>query len=375
MWQPARRLRHDSDFFRIGETVPAGGEPLAFALQQSLGVRLEPGHHVTWLLDGDVFEALEREIAGARSSVHVLMYIWKEGRASERIAKVLIERARAGIACRILVDPFGSGDFDDTVRASLEEAGCEVRKFRPLAGRHKPARNHRKLVVIDGNRAITGGFGIRDNWLGHGLSEEEWRDSSVVFSGPAVADAQRAFAENWQEAGGSLLPREAFPAPVAEGSASAAFVSSTGAALTRAERLVQLLIAAGTSRIWISNAYFVPSRGIAEQLRLKATAGVDVRLLVPGKRSDSTMSFGLQRTSEYGPLLEAGARIWEYQPSMMHAKTMLVNDSLVLVGSINLDPLSLGVLEECALVAEDASLARELAEAFAKDCAHADERR
>jgi cardiolipin synthase len=374
-WQPVRqRFRKPADPFQLNGPVPSEGEPLAFALLQSLGVRFDAGHSVSWILNGDVFEALEKEIAEARSSIHVLMYIWKEGTASDRIVRALVERASAGVACRIVVDPFGSSDFDDTVRAPLEAAGCEIRTFRPLSGKHKAARNHRKLVVIDGARAVTGGFGIRDNWLGDGVHDEKWRDSSVRFAGPSVADAQQAFAENWQEAGGNLLPREAFPSIAPEGHARAAFVSSTGAALTRAERLTQLLIAAATHRIWISNAYFVPTRGIAEQLRVKATAGVDVRILVPGKRSDSKTSFGVQRTSEYGPLLKAGARVWEYQSSMMHAKTMLVNDSLVLVGSINLDPLSLSVLEECALVTEDRALAQELARAFAIDCAHATER-
>jgi cardiolipin synthase A/B len=366
-----QRLRKRADPFQLREQLPSSGEPLAFALRQSLGVRFETGHTVSWLLNGDVFDALDKEVARAQSSIHVLMYIWKAGAASDRIVSALVERARAGIACRIVIDPFGSSDFDETVRGSLEEAGCEIRAFRPLTGRQKAARNHRKLVVIDGVRAIVGGFGIRDSWLGDGIHDEKWRDSSVIFSGPSVADAQQTFAENWQEAGGALLPTQAFPSVAPNGQARAAFVSSTGAALTRAERLTQLLIAAATSRIWISNAYFVPTRGIAEQLRQKALAGVDVRILVPGKRSDSTMSFGMQRTSEYRPLLDAGAQIWEYQPSMMHAKTMLVNDALVLVGSINLDPLSLSILEECALVAEDPTLARELAVAFTSDCAHA----
>lgn len=372
-WPFGGRMRKRADPFKLTERIPNGGQPLAFALQQSLAVRFQPGHAVRWLLNGDVFDALEKEIVRAQSSVHVLMYIWKMGEASERIVTALVERARAGVACRIVVDAFGSPDFDDTVRATLEAAGCETRTFRPLSGRHKAARNHRKLVVVDGKRAIVGGFGIRDNWLGDGVHDEKWRDSSVCFTGPAVADAQQAFVENWQEAGGALLPPEAFPSLSEEGSARATFVTSTGAALTRAERLTQLLIAAATHRIWISNAYLVPTRGIVDQLLEKASAGVDVRVLVPGKRSDSALSFGLQRTSVYRQLVKSGVRIWEYQPSMMHAKTMLVDDALVLVGSINLDPLSLSVLEECALVVEDLTLARELAEAFERDCEHATE--
>jgi len=152
-----------------------------------------------------------------------------------------------------------------------------------------------------------------------------------------------------------------------------ALVSSTAApVVTRSERLTQLMIAAAKRRLWIANAYFVPSKAILDLIARKAAAGVDVRVLAPGKKSDSKTSFGAQHV-EYGALLEKGVRVWEYQPSMMHAKTMLVDERLVSVGSANLDPLSLSKLEEVTLVVDDAATAAELEASFLKDCSHAKE--
>lgn len=366
-------LQPDEDAFQLPMDLPASGPAFASALYQSVGVRLQPGNEVALLENGAVFDTLVEEIGRARSSVHVLLYIWEKGIASDRVTAALVERARAGVACRILVDDFGSLDFAKTVQPPLVQAGCEVRLFRPLPGKDKLSRNHRKIVVIDGKIAVTGGFGIRDNWLGDGVHAEGWRDENVRFAGPAVADAQQAIAENWQEAGGALLPPAAFPELTAVGPAAAAFVSSTASPnVTRSERLTQLMIAAARKRIWIANAYFVPSRAILDLLARKAASGVDVRILAPGKKSDSKTSFGAQQ-GEYGTLMKRGVRVWEYQPSMMHAKSMVVDDDLALLGSINLDPLSLNKLEEGALVASDPALAAALAQSFGRDCEHAKE--
>ncbi len=243
--------------------------------------------------------------------------------------------------------------------------------FRPAIVKTGLSRNHRKVAIMDGVLAITGGFGIRDCWLGDGCSPGAWRDASVVFSGPSVHHAQQAFAENWQEAGGDLLTAVEFPAADTTGPSAAAFVASTACpTVTRAERLTQLVIAAGTRRIWIVNAYFVPSQAILDQLGGKAAAGVDVRVLVAGHQSDSKAAFGYQQLT-YGALIERGAKVWEYQPCMLHSKTMVVDDHLTVVGSINLDPLSLNTLDEVALVTDDQALARALEATFLADCERA----
>lgn len=353
--------------FRLRASPPRSDAELDSALYQTLGVRLAPDHAVTLVLNGKVFDSLVERIAAAKSSIHVLMYIWESGVASDRVVEAIVARARAGVHCRIVVDDVGSPDFAESVAPALRRAGCEIRVFRPLGGPEKLARNHRKLLVVDGTSAITGGFGIRDTWLGDGIHGDSWRDTNVLFAGPAVADAQQAFAENWQEAGGALLPMEAFPDVRGTGSARAAFISSTQAVVTRAERLTQLLIASAERRLWIANAYFVPSRGVLELLMKRAEAGVDVRILAPYKNSDSKTAFGAQHL-EYGELLKKGVKIWEYTSSMMHAKTMLVDDRLAQVGSINLDPLSLHELEEDALLVEDRAFVAELEQTFIADC-------
>jgi cardiolipin synthase len=363
----------DADAFQLNAPPTPPLEALETALFQSVAAQLRPGHDVRVLENGAVFDELVGDVQRARSSVHVLMYIWERGAASSRLIEVLRERTRAGVQCRILVDAFGSMGFEQQLGPELQAAGCEVRLFRPLPNGEELARNHRKIVVIDGEIALTGGFGIRDNWLGQGTKEDEWRDTQVRFVGPAVNDAQQAFAENWQEAGGELLPAAAFPRPAAAGPASAAFVTSTASAsVTRAERLTQLLIQFGGQRLWIANAYFVPSAAITRLLERKAAEGVDVRILVAGKQSDSKTSFGAQQL-EYGSLQRAGVRVWEYEPSMMHSKAMLVDHELAVVGSINLDPLSLNELEEAALVVRDNGVNERLAQSFLRDCERARE--
>jgi cardiolipin synthase len=356
-----------TDEFRLDVAPWPEDVSFASALYQNLGVPLVAGNRVERVDNGAVFDAIVEEIAGARASVHVLAYIWTKGQASDRVIDALAGRDRA-VECRILVDAFGSTGFDDELRGPLEEVGCEVRVFRPLPGRETVARNHRKLVVADGQVAITGGFGIRDEWLGDARTEDEWRDTNVRFRGPAVAQAQQAFAENWLEAGGGFLPAHAFPRLAAAGEAGAAFVTSTASpVLTRAERMLHLLLAAGKRRIWISMAYFVAPDALLAVLQRKAEAGVDVRLLVPGVQSDSKTSFGSQQL-DYGELIERGVRVWEFKPGMMHAKTMVIDDELAMVGSQNLDPLALHELDEGSLIVEDRAFNEGLAAAFVRDC-------
>jgi cardiolipin synthase len=365
----------DDGAFRLRQTIPSGSSHFASALFQSVGARMTAGHRVELVDNGRVFDVLVAEIGKARVSVNIVLYIWEAGVASDRILAALAARARAGVRCRVLVDAVGSPDFVERLAPLLGEIGCETRVFRPSLPSAGLARNHRKIVIIDGVVGLTGGFGIRDNWLGDGCTDDAWRDTAVCFAGPAAADAQQAFAENWQEAGGPLLPLEDFPPPEPVGTVGAArvaFVSSTASpVVTRAERLTQLLITAATKRLWIANACFVPSRAILDKLSAKAGGGVDVRVLVAGQKSDSKTSFGAQ-PFHYGALIDRGVRVWEYRPSMLHSKTMIIDDHLVLVGSVNLDPLSLNTLDEGALVVENPRLASALAKAYLDDCARAE---
>jgi cardiolipin synthase len=359
-----------------------GGDALSLALLQSVGVELEPGHRATVIQDGDVFDAIVEEIGRARESVHILVYIWRPSAPSDRVIAALAERARAGVKCRIVVDPFGSEeltgdkDFDEKVEARLTAAGCEVHYYRLLGNRRirrMLGRDHQKLAIVDGRVGITGGFGIWKAWEGHGNSREEWRETSVRVEGPAVRAMQIAFSSAWQEAGGSLLPWDAFPDIEPDGPVRAGFVSSTGRmGITNAERMTRLIVAAAQRRLWIANAYFSPPDAVLRQLEHKMRRGLDVRVLAPGPVHDVPLIRASQR-SVYERLLRAGVRIWEYQPSMMHAKTMLVDDWLSVIGSTNLDPLSLNWLGEGSLVLDDRDVAASLERGWEADFPRAQE--
>ncbi len=339
------------------------------ALLQSVGAELKEGNRTELVVNGAVFDAMVEEIAAARSSIHIVTFIWRPSAPSDRLIEALAKR-RENVACRIIVDPVGSIDFLDEVRMRLIDIGCDVRTFRPLGPGSRikiRSRNHRKMVIVDGYRAITGGFGIWKSWEGNGLTPDEWRETNVRIAGPAVRDMQLAFAENWQEVGGALLPADAFPEIPCMGPARAAFVgSSQSATISDAERMTAVVIAAAKYRLWISNSYFIPSTAISDMLVVKSKRGVDIRVVAPGPIHDWPPVRAAQRTT-YDRMLENDVRIWEYQPSMMHAKTMLVDDRLVVIGSTNLDPLSLKLMEEGSLVIEDPRLAASLDDWFRRD--------
>ncbi len=368
---PSHRLA-----LRIRDTVPETPEGLSLAWYQTVGVELEPGNQVELVHNGEIFDRLVEEIRAARSSIHILLYIWRPGHPSDRIIQALRER-HPGVTCRVLVDPLGSIRFEDNVGPELVAAGCEVRMFRPLQGtistlnlKRFQSRLHRKLVVRDGISGMTGGWGIWKSWIGHGRKPGEWRDANIWVQGPAARGIQLAFAQNWQEAGGGMLPAEAFPEPMpTPGGARAGFVTHTGApVLTNAERMTLLAIASAKKRLWISNSYFIPTGAIQDMLIAKAKAGVDVRVLTPGRHHDIPPVHEGQRAT-YARLLENGVRIWEYEVSMMHSKALLVDDRLSMVGSTNLDPLALSA-EEGSLVVDDEKLAAQMARDFEEDMRH-----
>jgi cardiolipin synthase len=352
--------------FELHVLVPSSGPEFSAALEQTVGTPLRAGHQVKLLPNGAVFDSLIEDIGRARSSVHVEMYIWTRGAVSSRVIAALAKREK-GVGCRILLDAVGSITRGDEVDRGLQQAGCELRLFRK--NQAPTERNHRKLAIIDGRAGYTGGFGVDDRWSGEVQDDKHWRDTNIRIEGPAVTQMQNAFAEDWQEAGGQLIPASEFPKAPETGGVKAAFVRSTASpVVTRAERLTHLAIDAAHVRLWISNAYFVPGRPVLDLLGERGDEHVDVRLLVPGRKSDSTLAF-LYQQREYGQLQQRGARIWEFTPSMMHAKTMVIDGTLAIVGSVNLDPLSLDRLEEGALVIEDPLTAHELERMFEQDCA------
>jgi cardiolipin synthase A/B len=354
---------------RMGLTE--GVDQVGLALLQATGASFLDGNRLAWRDNAEVFDAMEEAIRAARHSVHVDVYIWKPGKAGTRLAELLCRRARGGLAVRILVDPMGSDGFAEELCPPLREAGCEVRYFRDYKKRPLTltGRNHRKLIVVDGRVGFTGGFGIAPEWSGDGLSPDGWRDANAEVEGPVVRQMQAAFAAHWLETGGALLPRPELERARPSGGARAAYVTSMDVAgLSHARWVTHIALMAARRRAWIANAYFVPPPEILGALLLLPRYGVDLRLLLPGPYQDHGVVTFLQRRL-YPRLGRGGMKVYEYQPSMLHSKTMLVDDRLVVVGSINLDFLSMELLEEGCLVVDDRRFASELEQTWEVDLA------
>ena len=361
---------------RLREDIPNAGPLLSLALYQSVGVGLGEGHAVRLVQDEHIVETLEAQVGAARESLHLLMSRWEPGADSERLLGALAART-PGVVCRVLVDPLLSPGFEQKVEPRLVELGCQVRSFRPYVGQELvfsderlAARNHLHLLVRDGRGGLTGGAGVS----GGERPEGGGRDTYVQVEGPAVRQLQQAFARDWLEAGGGLLPESAFPPPEPQGEARAAFVPSTGSpSLSHSERMLQVLIAAARHRLWLTNACFVPDAATVDSLVHKALSGVDVRLLVPGQNPPGSPHVLAAQRSAYARLLRAGVRLWEYRRRPLHARTLVVDERLVAVGSTSLEPNAHALLEEGAFVIEDTPLATSLAESFERDLTHATE--
>ncbi len=361
--------RHD---LRIRDPIPTDPAGFSLVLEQSTGGPMEAGNQVELVENGKVFDVLVEEILKAEHSLNLAPFIWRNSAPSDRLVTAVLDRLRQGVRCRILIDPFWSLDFNQ-VAHTLGNAGCEIREYRPIRanlGKRILLRTHRRAMVIDGKVGITGGFGVWKSWEGEGLKKEEWRDSNLLVRGPVVRQLQMSFADNWQEAGGALLPASDFPPLEPKGEIRAGLVSSdANLNMSDAERMTLLMIASAQKRLWIANAYFIPSTAMGDMLIEKAKAGVDVRILCPGPVHDVPPVRAAQR-STYERLLVGGVRIYEYQPSMMHAKTMVVDDRYTVVGSTNLDPLSAKWLEETSMVVDDPALTAQLSTSLEADFTH-----
>lgn len=365
----ARRIRRaqlSRRMLRLGEAVP-----LDVLLEREVGVPVREGNEIELISNGAIFDALDEEIRGARETIHISEFMWMgTGEPSNRIGRAILAR-RPGVKCRILIDWFGSRKFDRELERRLRADGVELRRHTPLPD---PFRvNHRRIFVFDGRRAFVGGFGIWRSWLGDGAQPEHWRDTAARVRGPIVGDLQRAFDHSWQNEGGAPLPAAAYPRLRGGGTVRAAVVASSPAwaRTTRAARMYYALIASARRRLWVANSYFVPDRSLQNLLIARARDGVDVRVLAPGPHHDVAIVLAGQRRT-YARLLAGGVRIYEYGASMMHAKTLVVDDVAV-VGSTNMDQQSLSFLWEASVVAQAPRLAAQLGERYLLDLARSRE--
>jgi cardiolipin synthase A/B len=276
-----------------------------------------------------------------------------------------------------LHDAFGS-DLPDSYFEPLREAGVEAHRFRPVRWwtLHKAQeRSHARIVVIDGEIGYTGGFGIDDRWSAHGTDDEAgWRDTNARFTGPGVASLQAAFAASWAETAGEVLvDRSFYPdirngdgARTAEAMVAGVIHSRPDLGSSTAERLLALTIAATRHTLYIANAYFVPSSDFRGLLIAAARRGVDVRVLAPSENSDIPIVRYAGR-GLYPELMDGGVRIYEYQPAMMHAKTLVADGIWSMIGTINFDNRSLALNEETSLLVQDPDIGSRMDAIFRQD--------
>jgi cardiolipin synthase len=364
-----------------GGRLPAVRDTLfARTIELYTGTGIMPGNRVEVLLDGDgTFPRFWGDLRAARHTITAQFYFALPGAVADTFATILLERQRAGVQVLLLLDAFGAGPLGDAWVERLRDGGVTVAWLRPLHWYtlHKAdERSHVRAITVDGRVGYTGGFGLADYWLGDGRSAGEWRETNVRFEGPAVAQLQAAFAVGWAEATGTLLSgTEFFPPPVFDsaGTTSAALLHTLPTVgSTAAERFLALSLVGARRTLYVANSYFVPDDDFRRLLVDAARRGVDVRILVPGPRTDvQTTRYAARK--RYEQLLAGGVRIWEYAPSNMHAKTFVVDGTWSTVGSLNFDNRSLAFNNEATLAMLDTTLGARMDSLFLADLEHAEE--
>ncbi|TWH99484.1 cardiolipin synthase [Luteimonas cucumeris] len=355
--------------------LPAGFQPTPEAIElarlglAATGLRPTVARDVRLLVDGgNKFEALLAAVAQAQNHVHLEYYIYAADRTGTMLRDALIERARAGVKVRLLLDAVGSGNARRSFFAPLLEAGGELCWFHPMRfGRvwQRPwlnMRSHRKIVVIDGRIAFTGGINITDDENDR-LRSDAYRDLHLRLEGEAVRTLQLVFAEDWAYATGSrdFVAEVARATPSEQGGTIPAQVLTSGpdSSWEAIHRLHVSAIHEAQRRVWLVTPYFVPGEAAMMALTSAALGGLDVRLLVP-KMSDSRLVTYAAR-SYFDDLLAAGVKVYEYGPRMLHTKALLTDDDLVMIGSANFDHRSFRLNFEVTMLFRDAALAAQLA--------------
>ena len=360
---------------RIAHRYPVADEQFRREMSVLLGPAIVTGNRVTDLQNGDeIFPPMLEAIRSAQNTIDFETYIYWSGDIGREFADALAERAQAGVEVKVILDWMGSIKIEDELLEKLRDAGVDVQMYRPLKWYHLGRlnnRTHRKLLVVDGRVGFTGGVGIADQWQGHAQDPDHWRDVHFRIEGPAVAQMQAAFNDNWIKITGEVLNgRDYFPALAPVGDADAHMFIASPAGGSESMHLMYLMaIAAAESSIDVEAAYFVPDELMIDALLAARRRGVRVRILLPGKHIDSE-TVRIASKAHWKPLLGAGVEIYEYQPTMMHNKVLIVDREMVSVGSTNLDPRSFRLNDEASLNVYDHEFARRMSEVFEQDLEH-----
>ncbi len=342
------------------------------SMGQLLGPAILPGNRVTALQNGDqIFPSMLEAIRGARESITFETYIYWSGNIGQQFSDALCNRAQAGVKVRVLLDWLGSDKIDDRYLMAMKAAGVEVERYHPLRWYNLSRlnhRTHRKLLVVDGRIGFTGGVGIADSWTGNGTAKDHWRDSQYRIEGPAVAQMQAAFGDNWMKTEARVLfGSEYYPELTPKGPSRAQVFKSSPDEGSESVRLMYLLsIASATKSVRLQAAYFVPDDLAIATLIAAEKRGVKIEIIVPGPHTDSEIVQGASR-SRWVALLDAGVLIYEFQPSLYHCKVLIVDGVWVSVGSTNFDNRSFRLNDEANLNIYDEVFAAKQIAVFESD--------
>lgn len=382
-WRPILRPRagrvipeelRAQNVWRLAAALPEGVSDPGFALllRRIDQAPIVEGNQVEVFFRGDqAFAAMQVAIESAREQVLVESYIWKDDETGHAFRETLGRAAGRGVAVRVLADAFGSFATRSAFWRGMRERGIEVRLFHPLFPHlfFQPFRDHRKILVVDRRVAFTGGMNIADEYgSSRAARTGPWRDTHARVEGPAAWEMAIVFSEAWGHAGGRPLDRPALEPSGGSGAPILVLDSRPGRGHGETASVLSAIAGAARRRIWITNAYFAPRRRAVEILGEAVRRGADVRLLLPGRSDVSLVRHAGH--GHYAALLQEGIRVFEYQAAVLHAKTLVADDFVSLVGSTNLDFHSFHFNAECNLVILDGPTGRTFSAAFEEDLSH-----
>lgn len=378
---------------RTGLPMVRRRSPMRYHMRHQFGVRdvafpqtmhaltgsaMSAGNRVDVLKNGvRIFPAMLAAIRTAKRTVNIEFYIFWDGEIGRMFAEAIAERARAGVRVNVILDAVGSGPMSHDLTDFLYRNGVRVEWYHPLRWytlSRVNHRTHRKVLVVDGEVGFCGGVGIADEWQGDADARDHWRDTVVRIEGPAVTQMQFAFIDNWVKSRGELLTGlEYFPQVAPRGTCLAQVVKSSPTEGSSAAKLLYMVsIVCAKTSIYINSAYFVPDTDTIRALEGAVRRGVDVRVIVPGEYTDVPIVRHAGRLF-YSYLLRRGIRIFEYQPTMMHAKTMVVDGIWTTIGSSNFDDRSFRLNDEVNVNIYDEGIATQMEQMFFEDLARCEE--
>jgi cardiolipin synthase len=376
-WYASDSLRHRRDqgegYELRGEALDAGSADFLAASEALTSAAISYGDDIDLLVNGDqIFPAFLQAIEEAQRTINLLTYVYWRGDIAAEVAGALGRRAREGVAVNVLLDAVGTVKMKLELVREMQDAGVTVARFRPpkpYAIRRLNNRTHRKLLIADGRVGLIGGVGIAEEWTGNAQDPEHWRDTHVLVRGPVVRGLQGAFAENWLEATGDVLVGPDYLPEIERGGQGGPMQvvrSAAGVGDTNVEALYFLAIASAKRSLDLTAAYFAPRPAFTDALCDAAERGVVVRVLVPGEHIDKVFVRVAGR-AVYQQLVGCGVQVWEYGPTMLHAKTMTVDGAWASVGSVNFDNRSFQLHDEATLCVQSEHFVSLLTDQFERD--------